>query len=186
MRYSHRLVFLATLISGLVASPAAATSLQALSLGELVENAQQIIVGEVLTSQSHYDERGQIVTDHEVRVIDVWSGQPLSSVLVRSLGGSVGEVGMRVPGSASLRTGERYLLFLRSISPNRPMRCVGMSQGAMPVQGSAQSAQVLPGGAGAHLVQRNPQGQLIAAPSALLHAESLPRLRRRIQRLSSP
>ena len=172
------------ILSALLGSThAGATTLQALSLSDLVDEADLIVVGEAISSRSDFDERGRIITDHELRITGVWRGPATSSLRVRSLGGSVGETGMRVPGSATLQTGSRYLLFLRRGPGDNHLRCVGMSQGAFPIRGDASESEAMPAGRGAHLVHRSPQGRLVESPGALLHPEPLERLRARVQRI---
>jgi hypothetical protein len=74
----------------------------------------------------------------------------------------VGEVGLSVPGAASFKLGESVLVFLRRV-PSGEWNVTGMSQGVRPITGQGAQQQVLPGAAGAELMQRNADGQLIEA-----------------------
>jgi len=165
-------------------SVAQATTIDALSLEELVREASVILVAEVDSSESLYDARGRIVTDHALRVHDVWRGDAPARPRVRVLGGVIGEVGMRVPGEPALRQGERYLLFLRRGADPTVWRPVGMGQGVMKIEASPGGAMVMPGGEGARLVQRDARGALRPAPPALIQPEPLAALRARVSTLS--
>ncbi|MFK7987073.1 MAG: hypothetical protein AB8I08_13700 [Sandaracinaceae bacterium] len=167
---------------GLGVSVAHATIVEALSLSELVTRSQHVVVVTCVGESTERDSARRIVTDYRLQVEDVMHGP--SSVgdllLMRSLGGVEGDIGMHVEGEPHLTVGGRYVVFLRMLSDGRTLRPVGMSQGVMAVQEEAGVQQVHPGGQGLALRQRVRGGQLIAAPPALLHPEPLDALRERV------
>ncbi len=160
-------------------SPASATISEALSLRELVQQADHVVLATTVGARARRDTYGRIVTDYTVEVQDVLKGparlgEPL---VMTSLGGAIGDLGMRVEGEPHLRVGSRYVLFLRRAGGT--LRPVGMSQGALAVR-EGDEPLVLPGGGGLSLVQRGQGGQLMPAPAALIHPEPYPRLRERV------
>jgi hypothetical protein len=112
---------------------ARASLVEALDLATLVADADQVVVGKVVAQTSHYDKRGQIVTDTTLQVEEVLKGDqvPGAAILVRRLGGEVDDIGMRVAGEASFTTGESVLVFGARLKSGEAWRTVGMSQGAV-------------------------------------------------------
>ncbi len=111
-----------------------ASLVPALDLSALTESAGRVVVGEVLSVRSQWDQaRRYIYTTVEVQVAEVWKGQtPASGRLqVVQPGGSVGDIEMRVHGLRSFRTGDRAVLFL---SAGAPAWTVGLGQGHRPMR----------------------------------------------------
>lgn len=180
------LALVALSLGVLVAAPASATISRALSLDELTRSARHVVLVTCVEGTSRRDGARRIVTDYTLRVDEVVRG-PASSgdtLVMRSLGGVLGDLGMRVEGEPRLEPGARYLVFLRVLSDGRTLRPVGMSQGVMPVREEAGQLVVSPGGAELALVQRVRGGQLAPAPAALIHPEPFDAVRARIE--SSP
>lgn len=115
---------------------AEATLLRGLSLEELSRSSERIVLGTALEAHSHWETLGgrrRIVTDTRVRVDEVLAkAAPDSEVLVRTLGGTIGDLAALVHGEAVLSLDERCLLFL----VDRPgaHRVTGMSQGHYPLR----------------------------------------------------
>lgn len=176
----------AALAGGLLfaAAPARATISEALSLRTLVERSALIVFATAMDGQASRDPQGRIVTDVRVWVADVWKGdaQPRAVLVVRRLGGILGDVGMRVSGEPALREGRRYVLFLRpSRVASQAYRPVGMSQGVLPVADASGGLMVHPGAGGLRLVQRSPEGQLRAAAPAVASPTLLVELQRQVE-----
>ncbi len=169
----------ATLVC-LTAAPAAATLAEALSLRDLVAQSEQVVLVSCTGEQALRDDRDRIVTDYALRVEDPISGASRAgdTLTLRSLGGELGDLAMRIEGEPRLVPGRRYVVFLRSI--HGVMRPVGMSQGVLPVTEEHGSLTAHPGGAGLALVQQSGRGQLVPAPPALIHPEPWEQLRERV------
>lgn len=169
-----------------VASPAHATISQALSLDELVDQADHVVLATCVDARASRDGRRRIVTDFTLRVEESMKGDAASgaSLTLRRLGGAIGDLGMQIAGEPHLEVGRRYLVFLRTLSDGRTLRPVGMSQGVMPVHEDATGElTVQPGGDGMALVQRAAGGQLVPAPAALIHPEPYPLVRGRVEQI---
>lgn len=161
---------------------ASATITEALSLTDLVREADLVVLAAAIDEHAQRDARGRIVTDFTVRVDEVMKGDASvgSTLVMRRLGGVMGDIGMRVEGEPHLEIGARYVLFLHRLSDGRTLRPVGMSQGVLPVEEQRGETIVLPGGDGLSLVQRVQGGQLLPAPGALIHPTPYLELRDRV------
>jgi len=163
-----------------VPHPTAASVADALALADLVARADDVVVGDCVREDAHFDPRGRIVTDVRLRVVDIAKGGAHAGdeIVVRTLGGVVGDLGMRVPGAARIPMGSRRMLFLAPDVHERAVRrVVGMSQGAFPVEPAPAAGGVdvvLPGGAGLALVRRDARGRLVPSPGALAGPTPLP------------
>lgn len=162
-----RILFAALALSLLSQPSARASLVEALDLQTLVAESDQVVVARVLSLDSHFDERGQIVTDAAMQVEESVKGDvaPGAAVMVRRQGGTVGEIGMRVSGEPTFVVGETVVLFAAQ-STGGVLRPVGMSQGALRVfeKDGARWARAANGGMST--VKRN-KGKLERAPAAL-------------------
>jgi hypothetical protein len=125
-------------MGALASRKAQATLLRGLSLPMLAQGSDHIVLGTALDASAHYETIGgrrRIVTDTRVRLDDVVakSAPADSELLVRTLGGTVGEIAALVFGEAQLNLGEPCLLFL--VNGADAVRHVhGMAQGHYPMQ----------------------------------------------------
>ncbi|MCC7538127.1 MAG: hypothetical protein IT379_18010 [Deltaproteobacteria bacterium] len=138
--------------------PASASVVLALDLDELVAQSDEIVVAEVLSQSASWVGR-RIETDVRLRVDETVFGSSRRGnvIVVRRIGGNVGEIGMRVEGEPTFVVGQRTLLFLRRAYGI--LRVVGMSQGAMRIEPGTPPI-VHPGGAGLALVRRSATGAM--------------------------
>lgn len=116
-----------------LAAPASATIMVPLSLEDLTGDAAAIVRARVVESSAAWDEgRQKIWTTTVLDVSEtVWSAAPVGrQVRVRTLGGEVGDMGMKVAGTPVLKLGEEVLLFLRADSKVAgAFAVIGMNQG---------------------------------------------------------
>jgi hypothetical protein len=100
-------------------------------LETLVKEADAVVLARVIKSWSLYDDRGRIVTDYQMQVERAEKGDaaPGSAIVVRKLGGIVGDRGMRISGEPGYQDNELVLLFGKN--GKSYLRPVGMGQGAM-------------------------------------------------------
>lgn len=121
---------LRALFAGLLfLSPAAwATTLLRAGVPELTRVSDAIVRGRVLEQKSHWTGDGrQIVTDVQIQVDQALKGAPGQWVTVRQPGGQVGDIGQRVSGLATFRTGEEVVVFLQKRGPVHVV--AGLAQG---------------------------------------------------------
>lgn len=152
----------------LAALPADASVSLSLDLEALVARSDAIVVGTVLGRDVLRDGYDRIVSDYAIRVEETMKGvtAPGGQIVLRCLGGSIGDVGMRVEGEPHFRDGDRAVLF--AVARHGHLRPVGMSQGVLPVRVEAGVPTVHPGAQGMSLVRRVAGGALVPAPGALL------------------
>ncbi|MCK5796399.1 MAG: hypothetical protein KAI47_04405 [Deltaproteobacteria bacterium] len=128
IRFIVSLVFL----FGALPTSASATVMLRLSLDALVGRADRVVVGTVTAKRSAYNSRGRIYTDATIRVEKTVRGQATQTITIRTAGGVVGHIGMRVVGAPSLAVGERVLAFTERRGNARYI--VGMRQGLFRIQ----------------------------------------------------
>lgn len=169
----------------LYAVPADASIVQALTLDELVEESEQILVGEVLLTESFVRSNGTLGTWHRVRVErGLWGVPPEDrEVIIETLGGHIGDLAMRVEGEPTFEEGERVILFVRGAGPYTMARPVGMSQGVMRVSDEQGEPMVSQNQKEMMLVRRNAQGRLEKSLGALPRPVRLERFLQTVQGL---
>jgi len=114
-------------------SVAGATSVEMLSLEDIVAFSPVVIHGAVIRSASRWNEdRSMIVTDVTLNVLDALKGSAVSEIVVTQLGGTVGKLQVDVPGAAAFRDGEEVVLFLAD-GPEGRRYVTGLSQGRFEV-----------------------------------------------------
>jgi hypothetical protein len=120
-------VFLAALLAA-VSAPA--TTLVHLSLEQLSQASSDVVRGRAVSQESRWnDAHTQIVTVTTVEVERTLKGTPRSTVAIEQLGGSLGNLHVRVPGTVSFRRGASYFLFLEP-ARSGSYHVTGMAQGA--------------------------------------------------------
>jgi hypothetical protein len=136
----------AGMLGTLVAGEAEASIARALPLELLTSRSRHVMLGEPLEAYSTWERIGQrrhIVTYTRVRAHELLAGADPASdeLMVRTLGGRVGELGELVHGEALLQLGERSVLF---VMPSREVLTVtAMAQGHYPLLKDAEGAERL-------------------------------------------
>lgn len=143
-----KLKLLAAALAGSVIS-ANATSLQPLSLDDVVEASTMVVVGEAVSARTERTDQG-VFTYTEFQVSDAVVGATDGRVTITTLGGRYKSGKFKLaetwPGSPMLVNGSRMMLFLQDSAVGN-FEIVGFSQGALPVSDSSQGEVVRsPGG----------------------------------------
>jgi hypothetical protein len=167
-------------------APAGAATLLALDLAQLVGMSEYVVLAKAQTREARETDSGMIVTDVQLQVVTalkgtIKPGQPLTATLA---GGEIGDVALRVPGEAVIPENQSAIIFLRR-NTRGELNVTGMSQGVLPISGAGKTAQVLPGGSGAALVQKGDDGKLRDAPDALLQPRNLADVLAQIRQLAA-
>ncbi|HEY3132094.1 MAG TPA: hypothetical protein VGL91_21740 [Acidobacteriota bacterium] len=116
----------------LLCSFATATTLRRLDFNQLLDHSELVVYGKVVSTYSYImPERGWVLTDTRIQVMDAAKGQAGPFVTVTELGGVVGDKGMIVPGTARFQVGEEAVLFLKNLAGK--WRTTGLIQGKFPV-----------------------------------------------------
>ncbi len=140
-------------------SAASATTFLPQTLDDLDRQADYIIVGTV-TNQNGLQENKTISTQTAIAVEEWVRGSSIGdTVVVKELGGIIGDVMMVVPGSPHFEQRERVVLFMKEDSPARWRHriayghTVGMAQGKFSLETDEQGKEMLINDlGGAHLL----------------------------------
>lgn len=114
-----------------------------LSVAALTREADVIVRGKVLDQVSLWDPlKGSIYTHTRVEVLGTLKGQATDrEILVRQMGGRVGNYVMKVSGNARLKPGEEVVLFLTRDAQYHYV--VGLAQGKYSVEADASGRKRL-------------------------------------------
>ena len=113
-----------------------ATTARAVSLRDLVARSTRVVLGVPLEGTPRYEQIGEtrhIVTYTRFRVDELLQGGPQEpEILVRTLGGRLGELGEIVHGEAELALNERCVMFVQA-HPDGFEQVTAMAQGHYPM-----------------------------------------------------
>lgn len=130
-----RTIVLAVLMGFWLALPAGATTLVRMSLSQLAQASSTIVQGQVVSQTTRTNAGNtRVYTYTTVQLEKALKGQPPSTLTIQQLGGTAGNFHVRVPGTALLRPGTQYILFLEpTAGASATYHLVGMMQGAFRV-----------------------------------------------------
>ncbi len=138
-----RVLVLAIVLVGVMMaiSPARATTMVSMSMEQLTQASSDIVQAHVVTQVSAWNAtHTQIVTITTLAVSQTLKGSASSTIQVRQLGGTVGNMTVFIPGDIALRPQAEYVLFLEPADSSN-YRVVGMTQGAYPVYQDATTRE---------------------------------------------
>ncbi|HEX3597259.1 MAG TPA: hypothetical protein VHU80_19255 [Polyangiaceae bacterium] len=128
------------------ARDANATLVLPVTLTELVSESQHAVVATPGAATSRWETIGgreRIVTYTPLHIEYTLDGtSPASEVMVRTLGGRVGDIGQLVPGEAALRQGASSALFLEPVA-TAVFGVTAMAQGHYPILADEKGARRL-------------------------------------------
>lgn len=151
---SQPMLYSVAILAGLLlAAPLGAVIMRALSLNELVEGSDRIVLATVISNESRWnDEHTRIYTYTTIRVEEYLkgSGSVGETLVVRTLGGAVGEMGLHVEGAPVFRPNDKEVIFLSSITGRPEFSVTGWNQGRFkvlthPETGQERVVRTLPG-----------------------------------------
>lgn len=133
----RRLTFLIAVV--LLLSPAVvarAAVLVHMPLDDLIRNADLVVRGKVISSQSFRPgDKGRIYTRHTLDVSEYLKGEGDGKVTVVTMGGEMEDVGQLVPGEARLTPGEEVVLCLAAAQQDYVVYSMGQGKFAMSLDG---------------------------------------------------
>jgi hypothetical protein len=105
-----------------------ATTVERLSLPDMVKKAHKIVVGRVTAERTHWsDNRKLILTTYTIEVGETMKGQTARTVEITTIGGKIGDRELHVSGMPVFDTGEDAVVFLENA--NAFSLVVGLGQG---------------------------------------------------------
>jgi len=109
--------------------------LRHVELPEMVSRAGTIVYGTVLSNECREDDRGAIFTYTTIAVAEALTdGVAESQIVIRNMGGRVGERGLRVSDVPAFEPGEEVILFLEEEPIVEETCLVGWEQGKYSAQ----------------------------------------------------
>jgi len=113
------------------AATCSASVVERMSVEDLSRGSDAIVSGRVVAVSSAWNEaRTKIYTFSTVEVTEALKGEPARRIVVKELGGAVGDLAMEASGVARFALGEEVLVFLRR-DPDGAYRTRGLAQGKM-------------------------------------------------------
>jgi hypothetical protein len=135
-----RLVGIICLIS-IMSLAGFATTVERLSLNDMVKKAQTIVHGKVRSVRTHWSSNGKLIlTTYTVEVEETIKGQPGKSIELTTIGGRIGDVSLYVAGMPSFKSGEDAVVFVEKSGGFSTV--VGLSQGKFSVTNGEVSNNV--------------------------------------------
>jgi hypothetical protein len=122
----------------LLASSAWATTLEQLSMAQMIQQSTAIVRAKV-TGSFAANRNGTIYTFYRLQVTENLKSTTPASAEVAVPGGALGRMTQSVAGAPELKTGGEYVLFLWT-SRSGLTQIIGLSQGAFDVRTSGGSA----------------------------------------------
>ena len=185
-RKTHGVVATVVLV-GLTIAPfetATASVVRALDLEELTRKADCIAVAQVIHTEVVLNADRTISTWTRLRVQTRLRGDAAMNeeIIVETLGGQIGDIGMQVEGEPSFVMGERVVVFARK-GQHTNLRAIGMGQGVFRIRSQGSIETVAPSRHGMRLVRRNDTGVLEKSAGALAEDETLAEFLGRVQAL---
>ena len=118
-----------------------ATTVQRLTLDDMVKKAHTIVQGRVRSSNAHWSaDRRLILTTYTIDVQETIKGQAVRTIDLTIVGGKVGNQGLFVSGMPSFDTGEEAVVFVENSGSYSTI--VGLSQGKFAVHNDEVSNSV--------------------------------------------
>lgn len=146
----------------LAPAAALATIMVPTTIEEMSTEAVLVVTGRVLAQEAAWDQaHRKIFTFTEIQVLERIAGtSDPKSLVVRTMGGEVGDIGMKVSGTPKFSPDEEVLLFLRDDPVEAgTFQVIGMSQGKFRlVRQPDGKTQVVPSVEGLAFVRRDGTG----------------------------
>lgn len=130
------------LLASFILGPTARASVAWIETIEgLASRSHAVVRGRVEKCEALLSADGRRVYTHaKVRCLDVWHGAAPTTLVVKTPGGTVGDLGQRVEGAPTLRPGEEVVLFLRKAGT--AFSVAGLGQGKFAIDGGEATPEV--------------------------------------------
>src|SRR5262249_1585929 len=110
-----------------------ATTVERLTLDDMVGKASTIIHGRVLSARTQWSSDHRIIlTTTTIEIEETIKGQPAKTIELTTIGGKIGDVTLVVPGMPAFESGEDAFLFVENVGPFRTI--LGLNQGKFSVR----------------------------------------------------
>jgi hypothetical protein len=137
-------------VGGSIVAPLPATTLEQLTLDDMIQKSTSIVRARVTGSHTAY-RQADIYTYFQLQVLDTWKSSSQATTEVAIPGGTVKGIRQSVAGTPELKSGQEYVLFLWT-SRSGLTQVIGLSQGLFKLSED---------GSGGVVAQRLPASELI-------------------------
>jgi hypothetical protein len=149
---------------------ASATVIMPRTIEEMAQDSACVVRGRVLSSEAAWDDKHErIFTNTEIEVLDQIHGPQDAPrrIIVRTLGGEVGKIGMKVAGTERFTLNEEVVLFLRRDPVvASSFQVIGMSQGKYHIEREAKGRAIaIPSTEGLAFARKDESGVYKVDPS---------------------
>jgi hypothetical protein len=118
-----------------------ATTVQRLTLEDLVSKAQHIVSGKVQNSRTYWSANGKLIlTNYTIEVGETIKGQSSRTFELTTIGGKIGDRELHVSGMPSFEKGENIVVFTESSGAYQVV--LGLGQGKFRVDNGQVSNDV--------------------------------------------
>ncbi len=118
-----------------------ATTVERLTVDELVKKANRIVVGRVNASRTYWSPNGKLIlTSYTLVVEESMKGSPSRTVDITTIGGTIGTLSLHVSGMPSFENGEDAVVFVEDGGAFSTV--VGLGQGKFKVSNGEVSNAV--------------------------------------------
>ena len=117
----------------LISIASLATTVERLTLDDMVKKAHAIVHGKVRSSRAHWSADGKLIlTTTTIEVQETIKGQPVKTIELTTVGGQIGDLTMFASGMPAFETGEDAVVFVENTGAFKTV--VGLSQGKFSVK----------------------------------------------------
>jgi len=118
-----------------------ATTVERLSLDDLVRKAHKIVIGKVSHARTHWSDNGKVIlTTYTIEVQESIKGQTSRTQEITTVGGKIGDLILNVAGMPSFEDGETAIVFVESAGGYSTV--LGLGQGKFTVTNDEVSNNV--------------------------------------------
>jgi hypothetical protein len=118
-----------------------ATTVERLTLDDLVRKAHRIVAGKVIGQRTHWSPNGKLIlTTYTIEVHEGMKGRSARTTELTTIGGRIGQHQLYVPGMAAFAPGEDAVVFIEDAG--RVATIVGLSQGKFSIKNGEVSNAV--------------------------------------------
>jgi hypothetical protein len=141
---------------------AAAATVPELTIEELTDASDAIVVGEVVSVDANVEGRW-VVSTISVSVSEVWKGKAVDMIQIRHRGGRTAKLATVVPGMPQFAVGERAVLFLEA-RRDGGFVTTGLAQGKFSIAQAPDGTDVVFPTASEHQHNQHDHGEPAALP----------------------
>ncbi len=117
------------------------TTVERLTLDDMVKKANKIVIGKVSNSRTYWSNNGKLIlTNYTITVDETVKGLPAKTLELTAIGGQIGNLTLHVAGMPAFETGENAVVFVEATGAFSTV--VGLGQGKFTITNGEVSNNV--------------------------------------------